>query len=191
ELESYIREDVRRLALHRDDLLLAPRRLVEAIDTLGAAANVVRYETFVTSPNETVQGLCAQLGLAFDPTMIDYSATPMPIGKMNDHEGIVKHVRPSPDGVDKWKGMATSGAQTRHFACSYRDALGRDLVERLGYSFDEMCDVLGHAPAASARDQVLPWSVALEPERSWTLRDRYLFDRITAIRRRGPIVGEL
>ena len=54
-----------------------------------------------------------------------------------------------------------------------------------------MLDVLGPTLAPSAHERVLPWRVALEPEAAWTLRDRYLFDRITAIRRRGSIVGEL
>ena len=191
ELESYIRANVQQLALVRDDLLLAPQRLLEGIDALGDSANVVRYETFVSDPNGTIEALCSCLGIEYDESMIDYSSTPMPIGKMNDHEGIVRHVRPSQDSVDKWKTMATASAQTRHFACRYRDALGRDLVERLGYSFDEMIQTLGVEPAVSARDQVLPWDLAIRPETDWTVRDRYLFDRITGIRKRGPIMGEL
>ncbi len=191
ELESYIGTDVQRLALHRDDLLLAPRRLLDGIQALGDTANVVRYESFVADPKGVIEGLCARLGLRYLDSMIEYASTPMPVGTMNDHEGIVRHVRPSTDSIDKWKGMATSSAQTRHFACRYREALGRELVESLGYSFEEMRTAFGAEPPASARDQVLPWDIAIKSEPEWTLRDRYLFDRITAIRRRGPMVGEL
>ncbi len=190
ELASYVGGKYTELAQFHDDLLLAPQRILDGIDELGERATIVRYEQFVAHPDDTVAALCASLGLSFDADMLDYSTTPMPLGKMNDHIGIVRHTKPSPASAEKWKRLATD-AQSRHFAHSYLNALGQPLIERLGYSFDELSTVLGEAVPASARSNVFPWDIAIRPEHHWTLRDRYFVDRLTGIKRRGPLLGEL
>ncbi len=190
ELASYVGARYAELAQFHDDLLVAPQRILDGIEALGERATIVRYEQFVAHPDDTIAALCASLGVSFDPKMLDYSTTPMPRGKMNDHIGIVRHTRPSPANADKWKRLATD-PQSRHFAQSYLQALGRPLIERLGYSYDELSNVLGDVVAASARSNVFPWDIAIRPEHHWTLRDRYFIDRLTHIKRRGPLLGEI
>jgi hypothetical protein len=190
ELVTYVKGDWPVLGLFAPDLLLAPTLLLEGIEALGNEAIVVRYEEFVTSPERSIEALCNQLGLAFHEEMLEYSRTPAPIGSMNDPIGIHQHQRPSTDSLEKWMELGRT-PQDRHLAISYLESLGRDVIERLGYSFDDIRRSLDATSDEKHAEHVFPWSIAMRPQRDWTLRERFVADRYFAVRARGTIRGTL
>ena len=190
ELTTYIKENLRALSLFREDLLLAPRLIMEGIDALGPDAIQVRYESFVSNPHENLSELCAKLGLSFVPEMLDYANTPAPLGAMNDPVGIHRHTRPSTDSVNRWKDMAAD-PQKRHFAQSYLQELGPEIVGRMGYSYAEILEDLAVLPDADESDSVFPWRIAIEPEENWTLRQKMAVQRLELLKENGFLRGNL
>jgi hypothetical protein len=189
ELTTYVKGDWPVLGLFQPDLLLAPRRLLEGINFLGDEGIVIRYEEFVASPAESIEALCGRLGVSFHEEMIEYSGTPAPIGSMNDPVGIHKHDRPTTESLEKWKKLNAS-AQEQHFASSYLSSLGRDVIERLGYSFDEISSELSKGHDMDGQ-MLFPWSIAIRAKSHWTARERFLAERYFAVRDKGPVRGTL
>ena len=155
------------LSVFSPDLLLAPRRILEGIELLGDAAITVHYEYFVQQPEESTEQLCRQLGVSYEPGMIEYDDTPAAKGFMTDRIGIQQHSRPTPDSIDKWKRML-GNRQELHFAQSYLEALGREIIEKMGYPYDELSNAIRVADRQSNGDgPVFPWDSPGAPG-GWT-----------------------
>ncbi len=191
ELTTYVKGDWPVLGIFQPDLLLAPRLILEGIEQLGDDAITIHYEQFVSEPEKNISALCEQLGISFHDSMLDYSRTSAPKGKMNDPVGIHKHTRPSTSSIEKWKRMADD-AQSRHFALSYLDNLGQKTIEQLGYSWEQICKELEPlAVTGDNQEPLFPWSIAIRPRQEWTARERYFAEKYFAIQKKGRIRGTL
>ena len=190
ELTTYVKGDWPVLGVFQSDLLLAPRLILEGIKLLGEKAITIHYEQFVSEPERNISALCERLGIHFHEEMLDYGHTPAPKGKMNDPVGIHRHTRPSTGSVDKWKRMAED-PQSRHFALSYLEHLGPEIIERFGYSFEEIHGELKGAAPSAREAGLFPWSIAIRPRAEWTIRERFVAERYFAMQERGALKGTL
>lgn len=161
-LNTWVKDHWVLLSRYRDDLLIAPRQLYEGIQKLEEKALIVHYETLVMNPGTVVSNLCDRLGIAYQPEMVDYGKAPMPRGSMGDATGIDKHESPSTSSLDKWLALGKH-RQTRHFADSYLNDLGPDLLANLGYNYDDLISqlvtVIGDEGKVSA-----DWSSLMKPD---------------------------
>lgn len=151
------------LSLLTNETILAPPRILAGMDLLGPDAIVVRYEEFVSAPERVVAGICERLGLTFEPAMIDYGDRPDPPGRgrFYDSRGLRKHRRPTTTSLEKWHSLAKD-PQQRHIARSFLVELGPVVVQRLGYSFDELLRVV--SPADDGNDDVVcSWQSLMIP----------------------------
>lgn len=171
ELRTYVRGDWTILERFEPDLRQAPRLIIDGLHLLGENAIRVTYEDFVRDPKPQLHSLCDRLGITFYSSMLDYSHTPAPIGRMNDPVGIHCHSSPSSDGVDKWKWMLHD-PQARHFAQCYLSDLGGDTLAGLGYSYPEFADTREATDRRPALPPVFPWSLAIKPKSAWSIQDR-------------------
>jgi hypothetical protein len=174
-LHTWVEGDWIRLARHYENLVLAPRLLLEGAELLGERSIVVQYEKLVAEPAAQVADLCARLGLAFEPDMVEYGARPAFEGRYGDPAGVEQHARPSTASLDRWLELGRS-RQGRHLAGAYLDALGSDLVAALGYDASELAPRLEAEPLVE-RGLVVSW-------------DR-IFARPTFANRLMLILGEL
>ena len=186
-MSTWLEGNVLNLWRHRDDLLLAPRLILEGIDALGEDAIVARYEELVTDPEEGFGRLCGQLGVAFSPDMLAYGDREPLKGMHGDQVGVYRHATPCPDNRDKWRSLADTD-QTRHFALAYLESLGRDMVERMGYPYDELRQPLAAAGPVRSR-AVVPWEAAIRYRGGWSRRDRLRVNRALALREKGALRG--
>ena len=63
----------------------------------------VRYEDVVSSPEETLQGIYAHIGIEHEPESVNYGAAPKPAeGGLGDPLGVAKHSRPVTSSLQKW-----------------------------------------------------------------------------------------
>jgi hypothetical protein len=127
---------------------------------------VVRYEELVTAPARTIGALCDHLAIDYDPALVRYGDRPPPAGRMGDDTGVPRHPAPTAASLDKWRELRHD-PQLCHLALAYLDALGPELVERLGYPHE----ALRQALVADARRPVAPlapWSIVSRPQRSWS-----------------------
>ena len=123
--------------------------------------------------------------------MLNYGDTPQPVGIMNDKVGIMKHERPSMNSLNNWKNLINE-VQTKHFAQEYLNTLGKNTLEQLGYSYEDIKQAIGEADINLCDfRKIFPWTIAIQPKENWTFMERYIADRYFAIKNKGFIRGTL
>lgn len=124
------------------DILLAPRLLCEGMDTLGNDAVVVRYEKLVTEPESQIRRMCDYLRIPFEREILQYGEkVRFTNTRFVDPKSIYVHSRPTGEYINSWQKQLDS-VQKVKLAGQYLDNLGRDAVECLGYSFDELKSII-------------------------------------------------
>ncbi len=182
-LKTWVGQEWTYLHNFRDDLLLAPERILAGRQLLGDEAIWVRYEDLVTRPADSLQAICHSLKIDYCPEMLTYRGREAPKGRRGDMVGINQHTGPAVDSLDTWKSMNTQD-QTRQFAHAYLKALGPEIIQNLGYSFNEIDQAIGITTATSMK-AIIPWEIAIRPKPEWTRTEHLVFGRVTAIQRYG------
>ena len=190
ELQTYVKGDWPVLSRFEPDLVAAPARINAAKRFLGTSAFEVRYEDLVSDPAVSIKNLCDFLNLDFDAEMLDYSNTPAPAGKMNDPVGIHRHTSASTSSMDKWKSLGEDG-QLRAFALSYLEELGDEVISEFGYDASELRSAIEKTPVESSPRCVYPWSLAIKPEHTWSIRQQITSAYLMATQARGRLGGLL
>jgi len=186
-LNSFVKDNWHWLQEFKVDLLKSPQCLLDGIELLGDKAIVLRYEDLVADPAAQTKQLCDRLGIEFNEAMLDYSKTPEAKGFMTDRVGVQQHDRPTDKSIDKWQQLKND-PQHLLLARDYLDALGNDVLERLGYSRASLDAGLGNA---KVEGNVLPLRLLMQPGEHLSLRDAYVCCRWDRKRRFGPVAGEL
>jgi hypothetical protein len=161
-LNTWVKGDWLRLSNHYENLVLAPKLLVEGISLLGSRAIVEHYEAFVQSPIEETERLCARLGLTFDVNMLEYGQRQAPQWRFGDPSGVREHVRPTASSLHRWLGLGQS-RQTRHLAQEYLASLGPGLLAEMGYDYDELETRLLAEPC-TCKGVVVSWAKVFAAE---------------------------
>lgn len=126
--------------VHRDDLLSVPFLLLEGLRVLAPKCITVHYEQLVSKPEAEVKKVCEQLGLNYSTEMIEYDKHGLPRWHFGDQE-IYRYTKPEVQEAERWR------SDIRHprmwkLANDYMRLLGRETVERMGYSYNELEAVL-------------------------------------------------
>ncbi|HEX4869815.1 MAG TPA: sulfotransferase [Moraxellaceae bacterium] len=97
------------------DLREGPRLMAEGYARHRERAHAVHYQDLVESPEATVAGICAYLGVDFEPAMIERYRSADLKGVMGDKKGVVSYARISTESLDKWMGILDNPVR-RHYA---------------------------------------------------------------------------
>jgi hypothetical protein len=190
-VNTQVNHDLYTLERFREELLDGPKNMLAAIEKLGDQATVVRYEEFVLAPEKESARLCAEFGIDYEQGMVDYAESEPVKGFMQDRTGIHQHDRPSDTRIESWRQMLTD-AQQIHFAQHYLRDLGRETVEKLGYSYDELNDAIRAAAERNRSGRVLlPWRVALLHPQDLRGRDQQAVTLYRNTRDHGALLGHL
>lgn len=162
-LQTWVKDDLNRFDYFRDDLLAAPRLLTNFASETPRSF-VVRYESLILHPDETIRALCEQLGLPYYPGMLDYGRRARPRGRYGDPTGIEKFDRPSADNLHAWLDHAQD-PQIHHLLSAYTEALGPDLIAAMGYDFAQLNAELDRVPQRSGRISVR-WEQLMRRDKS-------------------------
>lgn len=187
-VNTQISHDLYTLERFREELLDGPRNMLNAIEALGDRAIVVRYEDFVTAPEEYTSNICSKLGVTYQPGMVDYSDSEPVKGFMQDRTGIHQHTKPSETRIESWRQLLADRTQL-HYAQSYLDALGSDIVTRLGYPYSELYAAVTEAAGRTRGRIRLPWRVALLHPGEPKGMDQLRINSYRNHRDFGPVVG--
>lgn len=172
-IEQHCRGNLQRLQEtdRRHDLLTGPRLILEGISQAGERGAVVRYEQLVADPEATVQALCKRISLAFEPGMLEYGDKVKFEGtKWVDQKSIYKHTHAVTAYADAWKAKLDT-AQKIEVAQGYLESLGKDVVEALGYAYDDLASALQKMRKAR-RGIVVPWKLLTTPRAELGWLDR-------------------
>ncbi len=143
-------------------LLRAPRLLLDGIDHVGSRCLVVHYEKLVEDPETQVSRMCAWLNIGYCPAMVDYGHANLPRWTLGDSSEIYLHHRPMGQNATKWI-QSLEHPQFWRYSHDYLHALGKPVVEQMGYSFDGLNQVLEeHRPSNLRLWRTVPLSLAVE-----------------------------
>lgn len=167
---------------YKNDLIRAPGLLCEGIRALGKQCVVVYYEKLVRNPESELQRICNTLGVEFLPKMITYGHHDLSNWSFGDQEGAHEYSRPAPENAEKWVQMLVH-PQIWRLANEYLLFLGRETVDQMGYSYDELRQIL----EINRPPRVSQWSTF---SLAWLLRQSAKEHKILA-RRFFPLIMSL
>ncbi|WP_263790756.1 sulfotransferase family protein [Salinibacter sp.] len=173
-LRTWVHENWLHLSNFREDLLVAPDRIVKAQQNLSAKGLLVRYENLVQDPQSGLSTICEHLQVSFEPTMIEYGEKEGVKWTFGDPRSVYKHNRPKKVSMEKW--TEPESAQEWRLLWEYAHKLGSETFGALGYQFEESIQKLD-AVRPSNRD--LRYTVSLK----WLLKDKTELER--RLSRRG------
>lgn len=147
-LRTWVGDNAALLRNYREDLLLAPKLLLDCINKYPESSHTVRYEGFVCEPEAELRNICRFLGVTFDTNMLDYGGRVKPGWKFGDPIGVFKSTRTSAVSAEAWK-QGFFSPEEKLFANAYLEDLGYEVVKRLGYNFDEIRASIGPPPPSN------------------------------------------
>jgi hypothetical protein len=153
---------------------------------LGEKAYIIHYESIVQDPAGQIQALCKWIGVPFSSQMLEYDPGQTTHWDFGDKEGIRQQKSPTVVGFDKWI-ESLKNPQIWRLSDSYLRVLGRDTIVRLGYSYDELYEILlANKPGRMRLWGSLPLSWWLKKPQRECLTIRTAFARFAkSIQRRG------
>jgi hypothetical protein len=186
-LSTWIKGQWSSLYSFRNDLIEAPRLLVEGVGLLQRERGVVlHYEQLVTNPEDEMRRICRMLEVEFSPAMIEYNRQDLPHWRFGDQESVYQHARPVAGNAQKWiEGL--SDPQVWRLTSDYLHRLGREVVGQMGYDYEELQQTLdAHRPHRSRLWLTLPLAWYLEEQMEKRRRWERGVARLThSLRRRG------
>jgi hypothetical protein len=188
-LRTWIKGNWVRFDYFRDDLLVAPTLLAQFMADFPERAIVIHYEALVSAPEGTVRMLCDRLGIAFHEDLLQYGQRKQPSGRYGDPSGIRQHDRPSAVSLDTWR-ERSADPQVRHLLLAYLDALGPDLIARLGYDANELAGVIHAVPVHSGKPTVT-WEQLLKPDKTRAERLSLILAETRRERNPGHMIRQL
>lgn len=162
------------------DLLGALRHIEEARRSPPPHYREVRYEDLVERPREVLEALFDFLDIDKNEVRTRYhrslEAIPDDLrGFAGDPRGLGKHKEPKSAYKDKWKQLSDS-RQLSAFAHAYLEALGPELIDRLGYDYQLLHRESGFKNADSHRNAGrkidISWEAAITDKPKRTRRQR-------------------
>ena len=141
------------------DLFTAPVVIREAGKTIAPAKRLrsasVSYEDLVADPERTVAQICEQIGLPYEPGMLDYGGK-VDLGKTNwvDGKSVYKHSSVVGNYKDAWPQSIETKSELRFFE-RYLDQLPDDCVNGPGYTRESLREKLGELGGHVKRDKLM------------------------------------
>lgn len=158
----------------KHDLLTAPAKLLKGSRRLGAKAVILNYELLVQNPEVEINRICDELGLSFEPSMLDYGNKVRFEGSKGvDPKSIYQHTRPVDNYVDHWL-AAYADPQMNRLGIEYLERLGHDTLKDIGYDADFLLDQLKSQRKARPIMSTVSWQTLEKPPWSRSILERML-----------------
>ena len=124
------------------DLMEGNRKLMEFANNAKGNKYLLRYEDLVSNPEHTLKEVSAFIGVGYEAGMLNYKEALKDVkGQLTDPKSIRQHEQVAKEYVERWRSHKWD-AEARYLLLGYLKHLGCDLVESMGYDYD---DALAHA----------------------------------------------
>ena len=160
-LKTWVKNNWMHLACYRRDLLVAPKLMMRFAEERSENVYLIHYEDLVQTPKKAIANLCKFLSIEYSDDLLTYNNADYDPEGFGDKDGIVQFNKPKDFSI-KWK-EDLSHYQEQHFAIAYIKELGRELVQKMGYSYDELIDAMGKEKRTIG---IVPWSVVMNVDNS-------------------------
>lgn len=179
-INTWTQDDWFKLHLYKHDLLEAPVRLINSINLLKNNCIVLHYEWLLLNPEWETSKICSWLGVDFLPEMINYgSVKDSPAWKYGDQNKVYQQTKPDPLNLDRWV-LDLEKPQIWRLANDYLEFLGAQQFIQLGYSYEEMRDLLdSKRPQWLDLWNTIPLDILLEnPEERESWKEEQYFTKL-------------
>ncbi len=185
-LDTWIKNQWSWIYYFKNDLMRAPRLLLEGASLCGERGLVIHYEQLVTDPENEMRRICRMLGEDFTPEMVEYNRHNLQHWQYGDQKGVYEHTRPDARHTQKWV-EGVHDPQVWRLSRDYLEWLGRETVEQMGYAYTELEQTLAeHRPNRARLWLTFPLAWYLEEQmenrRKW---ERGVARLAHSLRRRG------
>jgi hypothetical protein len=144
-LNTWVKENWFSLYNYKHDLIQAPNLLLKEIEALGEQCVVVHYEKLVENPECEIKRICEKLGVPFVSEIIEYGSKDIPRWHYGDKK-VYHYTQPASQNAEKWI-QALSAPKVWRLANDYLQLLGKETIEQMGYSYEELQQIIeAHQP---------------------------------------------
>ncbi len=173
-VQTWTRADWHRLSNCRDDLFLAPKLILNGIEQLKERAFTINYENLIAEPESNVKDLCAFLNINYEPEMINYDNSMGINWKFGDQATVREKNKADASHAHKWTENLYNPQMWR---CTndYINQLGAQIISKMGYSSDEIIDILEkHKPNLDIDKHSIQLNILLNNIRDTHIQNRRL-----------------
>ncbi len=149
-IKTWVKDDLLSLYSFKHDMIRSPQLLLNGTEILGDRCIVVHYESLLEDTNNEIKKICKHIGIDFVPEMIEYGYYNLPQWQLGDQEDVYQNIRPSLRNVKKWN-QALEDPQIWRLTNDYLKLLGRELIEKMGYSYDKLLQEIESSQTNSIR----------------------------------------
>lgn len=182
-LTTMVSNDITRLGSDegvRNDLLNGYKLINEGIKLYQNNCIVVKYEDIIDNPNKEIEKITEYIGVDFEEDMLNYKSNIGVLkGKLVDPKSIHSHDKPVKDYKEEWKNKLDTN-QKKILAKSFIEHLDKDLIESLGYSYDELISFFNDKKLNNNRFNDVSWNDLMSPSGTRTQLQKnrlYLINR--------------
>ncbi|MEG4060374.1 sulfotransferase, partial [Microcoleus sp. SVA1_A1] len=154
---SWAKDNLSRLKEFKNDLFMAPQKLLEGVTNLGKQCLVIHYEWLLMSSDEEIARVCDFLGISFRPEVAEYGVSnTSPAWLYGDQVKLYQNTKPDSSNLNKWL-EDIKQPQIWRLASDYLQILGEETIEKLGYSYQELWSTLNQeVPTIEQLKDTLP-----------------------------------
>ncbi|WP_170302147.1 sulfotransferase family protein [Desulfosarcina widdelii] len=123
------------------DMLTGPEKLFVGIRLLGKKAVTLRYEELVAAPDSVLKRLFIKLGLAYPENRGKQLVHKLPSSRFGDQSISNERWEFRTCVAEKWREILDTPA-LKNFFKQYLQNIGPELIESLGYSYDDLIEAV-------------------------------------------------
>jgi len=154
---TWAKDDLHILKKFKNDLFMAPQKLLEGVANLGKQCISMHYEWLLMRSDEEIARVCDFLGISFIPEVVEYGVSnTCPAWIHGDQVKLYQSTKPDSSNLNKWL-EDIKEPQIWRLASDYLQILGEETIEKLGYSYHELWSTLNQeAPTIEQLNDTLP-----------------------------------
>jgi hypothetical protein len=153
-IRTWANSEPHKLADYKTDLLCAPGLITGSRRALGERAYSLRYEDLLVNPEESVRKICDYLDLPYETSMLAYNTGLTERWKYGDQGTVYTADGPDPIHIDSWT-EELADPRTRRLISDYVRHVGKNIMEEMGYSYEDAMRILDdHKPVSDMETSV-------------------------------------
>jgi len=155
-INSWAKGRLHYLANHRNDLLLAPKMIINGAQKVLNNSISIKYEELLSEPELKIKQICSFLKIKPVEGLSNYGKADAAQWSFGDQKNVYNKSKPDDAHIQLWQDSLCD-PQVWRLAHEYLNILGQETFKHLGYSYQENIEIINrNKPALNIEKQSLP-----------------------------------